>query len=125
MRVCPPLRSGSREINGFGLAAQHYFRKPAIDFQQTLDAQLAMGERIKPPYPSASRRLGEEGKVILLVRVGVDGRVVGASVDQSSGFPRLDAAAVEAVTRWRFVPARRGDEPVDSSVIVPITFALE
>lgn len=79
----------------------------------------------KPVYPALSRRLNEEGRVLLKVRVSAQGSALEVAVSKSSGFPRLDAAAVDAVTRWRFVPARRGDEPVDSSVVVPITFALD
>lgn len=79
----------------------------------------------KPVYPALSRRMNEEGKVLLKVRVSGQGAALDVAISKPSGFPRLDAAAVDAVTRWRFVPARRGDEAVDSSVIVPITFALE
>lgn len=79
----------------------------------------------KPVYPALSRRLSEEGKVLLKVRVSAQGAALEVAIAKSSGFARLDAAAMEAVGRWRFVPARRGDEPVDSSVAVPITFALD
>ena len=79
----------------------------------------------KPVYPALSRRMNEEGKVLLKVRVSAQGTALDVAISKSSGFPRLDAAAVDAVTRWRFVPARRGDEAIDSSVVVPITFAFE
>ncbi len=79
----------------------------------------------KPVYPAMSRRNGEEGKVLLKVRVSAEGSALEVDLKQSSGFPRLDAAAREAVARWRFVPARRGDEAIESSVVVPITFSLE
>ncbi len=79
----------------------------------------------KPVYPALSRRLNEEGKVLLKVRVSAQGAPLEVAVSKSSGFPRLDAAAIDAVGRWRFVPARRGDEPLDSSVVVPIAFALD
>lgn len=79
----------------------------------------------KPVYPTLSRRNGEEGKVLLKVRVSAQGSALDVAVSKSSGYGRLDSAAAEAVARWRFVPARRGDEPVESSVIVPITFAFE
>ena len=65
------------------------------------------------------------GKVLLKVRVSAQGSALEVAVLKSSGFPRLDAAGVDAVTRWRFVPARRGDEVIESSVVVPITFALD
>ncbi|MGE5469553.1 MAG: energy transducer TonB [Bacteroidota bacterium] len=79
----------------------------------------------KPVYPVLSRRNGETGKVLLKVRVSAQGSALDVAVSKSSGYPRLDTAAIEAVLQWRFVSARRGDEPLESSVIVPITFALE
>ena len=79
----------------------------------------------KPLYPPMSRRLGEEGKVLLKVRVTAQGTAEQVDIQTGSGYARLDAAARDAVLRWRFVPARRGDEAVAASVIVPITFALD
>lgn len=79
----------------------------------------------KPVYPPLSRRQGEEGKVLLKVRVSAKGEALEVSISKTSGFPRLDNAAMDAVTHWRFVPAKRGDETVESAVVVPITFALE
>lgn len=78
----------------------------------------------KPPYPSISRRMGEEGEVRLRVRVDAAGNAQQVEVEHSSGYPRLDAAAQETVKRWRFVPARQGDQPVAAWVIVPIQFTL-
>jgi protein TonB len=77
-----------------------------------------------PPYPGMSRRLGEEGRVLLRVRVGADGLPTQVEIAQSSGFPRLDAAAREAVRGWKFVPARQGERAVAASVNVPIAFKL-
>ena len=79
----------------------------------------------EPKYPPLSRRLGEEGKVLLKVRVSAEGLPLGIDLEKSSSFARLDAAARQAVAGWRFVPARRGDEAVEASVIVPIVFRLE
>lgn len=78
----------------------------------------------KPVYPRTSRRLEEQGKVLLRVHVAADGGAREVEVKQSSGFPRLDAAAREAVARWKFVPARRGADAVDAWVAVPIVFSL-
>jgi protein TonB len=78
-----------------------------------------------PAYPPISRRMREEGKVLLQVRVSTTGLPEQIQIKQGSGFPRLDEAAVNTVQRWRFVPARRGDETVAASVIVPIVFQLE
>lgn len=79
----------------------------------------------KPIYPPASRRLGEEGKVILRVHVLPDGRPESVEIKASSGFPRLDEAARAAVEKWRFIPARRGEEAVAAWVVVPIVFSLD
>ena len=78
-----------------------------------------------PPYPPASRRLGEEGKVILRVRVSPEGNAEEAEVKISSGSPRLDDSARRTVRRWQFIPARRGGTAVESWVLVPILFKLE
>ena len=78
----------------------------------------------KPVYPAMSRRLGEEGKVVLRVRVSAQGLSLSVEVTKSSGFLRLDDAARAAVERWRFVPARQGNEPIEASVLVPLNFTL-
>ena len=78
----------------------------------------------RPVYPPLSRRLGEEGKVLLRVRVSAEGQPIAVDVEESSNFERLDEAARQVVARWRFVPARHGDEPVEATVIVPIVFRL-
>ncbi len=78
-----------------------------------------------PAYPPLSRRMGEEGKVQLRVFVDTNGRPSQIELKTSSGSPRLDQAAQEAVWRWKFVPARRGDETVAAWVLVPIVFTLQ
>ena len=78
-----------------------------------------------PAYPMISRRLGEEGRVMLRVFVEADGRPSKVELRDSSGFGRLDDAALRAVRGWRFVPARRGDEAVAAWVLVPINFTLK
>ena len=78
----------------------------------------------EPEYPMLSRRRQEEGVVLLRVLVSASGSPVQVTIDRSSGFERLDKAAVETVRRWRFVPARIGTEPVEAWVIVPVEFSL-
>jgi len=79
----------------------------------------------KPYYPAMSRRAGEQGKVILRVQVSASGAANEVQVLTSSGFPRLDEAARDAVRRWKFVPAKRGNEPVQVWVHIPIPFILK
>jgi protein TonB len=78
-----------------------------------------------PAYPSLARRMGEQGKVVLRVLVDTAGNPQNVELRASSGFDRLDAAALDAVRRWRFVPARQGEKPVAAWVLVPIIFTLE
>lgn len=78
-----------------------------------------------PLYPLAARRRGHEGTVIVHAEVGSDGLCRQAMLKQGSGHPLLDRAAVEAVRKWRFVPAKRGETAVSAWVEVPITFKLE
>lgn len=78
-----------------------------------------------PAYPILSRRLGEQGRVLLRVFVSSAGLPEEVEVRQSSGSLHLDQAAQEAVSKWRFVPARRGEGAVGAWVIVPISFTLE
>lgn len=78
-----------------------------------------------PPYPPQSRRLGEEGKVILRVRVSPEGMAEQVEIRTSSGSSRLDDSALRTVRSWKFIPARRGNTAVESWVLVPIIFKLE
>jgi protein TonB len=82
-------------------------------------------ENPPPAYPGVSRRLGEQGRVILRVLVNAGGGADEVQVRESSGHVRLDNAARDTVRRWRFVPARRGDAPVPAWVLIPISFRLE
>jgi len=77
-----------------------------------------------PRYPLAARRRGLEGRVVVRVFVAADGRPASFSVHSGSTHPILDDAAIEALRRWRFEPARRAGVPVAAWVDVPITFRL-
>ena len=77
-----------------------------------------------PVYPALSRKRGEHGVVLLRVHVLADGSADQIEIVESSGYSRLDDAAVRAVKRWRFVPAKLGDETVAAWVRVPVRFDL-
>jgi protein TonB len=78
-----------------------------------------------PSYPALSRRMGEEGKVILRVSVNPQGSADSVEIKTSSGSQRLDDSAQKTVRNWKFIPAKRGDTAVQSWVLVPIIFKLE
>jgi protein TonB len=78
-----------------------------------------------PPYPIVARRRGIVGMVVLRAEVSPEGHCLQARVTKSSGFGPLDEAALEAVKKWRFVPARRGGQAVSAWVEIPVNFKLE
>ena len=79
----------------------------------------------KPAYPALSKRLGEQGKVVVRVFIAVDGTAQKAEIKQSSGFERLDQAALNTVLRWRYVPGKRAGVAESMWFNVPINFVLE
>ena len=83
----------------------------------------AAGNR-PPNYPESAKQRGEQGRAVLRVDVTVDGRAAAVSVLRSTGFPRLDQSAVDAVRGWRFIPATRGGRPVAAIAEVPVNFQL-
>lgn len=79
----------------------------------------------KPAYPALSKRLGEQGKVVVRVLIGVDGTAQQAEIRTSSGYERLDQVALATVLKWRYVPGKRGGVPEAMWFNVPINFVLE
>lgn len=77
-----------------------------------------------PVYPKLSRQRKEQGVVLLRVHVLASGTADQLEVLESSGFDRLDEAALRAVKRWQFVPAKHGNELVSAWVRVPVRFNL-
>lgn len=78
-----------------------------------------------PRYPKLSRRKGEEGRVLLRVLVSEAGDAVEVNLEKTSGSHRLDRAAILAVKKWRFIPARKNNQALSAYVLVPIKFSLE
>jgi periplasmic protein TonB len=102
---------------------------PARQVQVTPPRIKARGDRISAAinacYPSASRRLSEEGRVVAVVTIGSDGKAGAVNVTQSSGFPRLDSAIECVVRRLPFEPGKRDGQAVDAQATLPIVFKLE
>lgn len=79
----------------------------------------------KPAYPALSRRLGEQGKVLVRVLIGVDGKAEQVEIRRSSGYERLDQSALATVRSWRYVPGKRNGIPEAMWFEVPIVYVLE
>lgn len=76
----------------------------------------------EPDYPSVSERLGETGSVVLQLLVGIDGKVTESKVEKSSGYPRLDKAAVDGLSRCKFTPGSNAGVPEAAWAQIKYTF---
>lgn len=92
--------------------------------QACLDAPPAPRRTIKPKYPDGARRRGEQGDVTLELEVDVHGVVIGVKVVAGCGFAELEQAAVAAVRKAMFRPARHNDKPVRSRARLTLQFQL-
>jgi periplasmic protein TonB len=88
-------------------------------------ANMTVNKRVDPVYPAGSRRDGEQGTGMFKVLVDAKGRPQDVQVLRSTGFPRLDAAALEAIRKWVFSPAMQGGQGVQSWTRVQVAFQLQ
>jgi len=91
----------------------------------TETANMTVSRRVDPVYPAGSRRDGEQGTGMYRVLVDEKGRPSDVQVLKSSGFPRLDEAAMAAIRKWAFKPAVQNSQPVQSWTRVAVSFKLE
>ncbi|MEY2659367.1 MAG: hypothetical protein RLZZ123_539 [Pseudomonadota bacterium] len=78
-----------------------------------------------PVYPPISKRMGEQGRVVMRVLIDEQGFPQKAELMAGSGYSRLDQAAEKAVMSWRYVPGQRGGRPQAMWFNVPISFELK
>ncbi len=119
VRTLPPIEAAPRPV----APAAAPVAPPSALVLPRFDA--AYLQNPPPAYPVLARRLGEQGRVLLRVLVTAEGTAERVELKASSGTDRLDRAALDAVKRWRFVPARQGGQAVAAWVVVPISFSLE
>ncbi len=99
---------------------------PAVAPKQAkVDAPPKPRKAIRPEYPKGARQRGEQGDVVLEIRVGESGSVERVEVVSSCGFPELDEAAVRAAKAARFTPAKSGSRSVASTARLTLTFRLK
>jgi TonB family protein len=112
--------------------------EPTLTFSGNVTTKLAPGARsaipdrpveIKdappPAYPAEALGRKQDGKVVLIVDVGADGSVTKARVDTSNPPTVFDAAALEAVKKWKFTPAMEQGKAVPGKVQIPVTFEAD
>lgn len=79
----------------------------------------------KPPYPAISKKLREQGLVLLKACIGANGSLDSLDLKQGSGFSRLDQVALQTVKQWKFIPAKKGGTPIPMCYELPVKFILE
>ena len=125
---CLPARLDIAEQIALSTKSTTASSEGAIDSTNAMEAPSSDAAHLHNPspiYSSFSRELGEQGRVLLRVLVASDGSVQRVELYQSSGFERLDSAAIKAVSNWHFIPGKKGGQPVSAWVIVPIMFSLQ
>lgn len=96
-------------------------RAPALELPSS-DAQYLNNPT--PAYPAVSKRLGEQGKVVIRTFIGVDGVAQQAQIKTSSGYDRLDQAALATALKWRYVPGKRAGVAEAMWFDVPFNWVL-
>lgn len=120
----PPVNSGAISTAGVATSPSTGTATAASKVElPSTDAEYLNNP--KPPYPRLSKQLGEQGKVVVRTLIGVDGTAQKAEIKQSSGFDRLDRAALATALRWRYVPGKRAGVPEAMWFNVPFSFVLE
>jgi TonB family protein len=110
-------------------------KREAEERQRQIEMQTAVTEALyedptlnnpPPKYPIISKKEGEEGEVILLVRVNPNGEVTDVILYKSSGYERLDNSSMYAVKSWKFIPAKnKFGGGVESVVKIPFVFKIK
>ena len=120
----PPVNAAEKaSSNATAVASTAVAPSPPKMEQPSSDADYLNNP--KPPYPPLSKRMGEQGKVVIRTLIGVDGMAQEASIHKSSGFDRLDQAALTTARKWRYVPGKRAGVAEAMWFNVPFTFVLE
>jgi periplasmic protein TonB len=97
----------------------------ALDLKQVAQAPRVL-QQVKPQYPRRAKADGLEGLVLVRVIIGTDGRVEPEHTRVLRSVPGLDAAAIAAVSQWRFSPAiGHQGRPVRVIVEIPLQFSLK
>lgn len=79
---------------------------------------------VQPQYPISSKRKGEEGTVLIRAFIDESGNALNIEIVKSSSYSALDNAALNAIKKWHFIPAKKFGHNISSSVIIPVTFQL-
>ncbi|MCE0524189.1 MAG: energy transducer TonB [Methylacidiphilales bacterium] len=121
----PKPQPVTRPVKNQGLAHSQTATEASPALRGAEEAKPDYLRNPPPVYPEDSREAREQGIVILLVTVSASGKPTQISLQQSSHYPRLDRAALDAVRDWKFRPASLGGVTIESQVAVPVRFELQ
>ena len=120
------VAEGRAFINGNKLEGYQLSSQKRVHYQQFERSPVSIISKNSPPiYPRISKRLGEEGVVRVRLDISTAGTTTHAIIVQTSGFDRLDEAALRAVKNWKFKPAIKGGRPVETSIDIPVRFTIQ
>jgi protein TonB len=120
----PKIRRSDSQVQEALVSAPSSIALPAIAGSEVETPPRKLPTNRAPSYPLDALLAGQEGRVVLRVRIDATGQVASAVVETSSSVPSLDRAAHSTVIGWRFEPARRGNVKVEYEVLVPINFFI-
>ncbi|HEX8642847.1 MAG TPA: energy transducer TonB [Allosphingosinicella sp.] len=131
MEDIPPIpdlgsRASAEEVRGVIDAPQPRVEprpEPPRPAPVRIAAQLISGG-LQPPYPASEQRLEREGRVVIRVTIGADGRVLAAQKVSATSDAFYQATERHARARWRFRPASVDGRPIETSKTLTVVFQL-
>ena len=120
-----PLPSIAAPVAAVATAAPVQVARPTPPRVELPSSDADYLQNPKPPYPRLSKKLNEQGTVVMRVLIGSNGEPMKAEIGKSSGFDRLDESAATTVMKWRYAPGKRGGVAEAMWFNVPINFVLE
>lgn len=120
-----PEPAGDQVNESTSMAGAQPTQMPAGPVTLSSELSVSCPKLNAPTYPAISRRMGEEGKLVLRVELDENGRIDDAKVINSSGYERLDTAALTAVKSWQCNPSRRNGQPIRAVALQPFNFVLQ
>ncbi len=119
------LNKNTAESQPTAIASAQPTQMPAAPMTLSSELSVSCPKQAAPIYPAISRRMSEEGKLVLRVELDEKGNVDNAKVINSSGYERLDNAALTAVKNWHCNPSLRDGQPVRAVALQPFNFVLQ
>lgn len=123
--AAPPLPEPVMHLPSAPEPVVEALAKPQAPVTLSSDLSVSCPQRSMPNYSAVSRRLNEQGQVVLRVELDETGRISSVRVEKSSGYKRLDEAGLAAVKNWQCNAATRNGVAVRAVALQPFEFILE